>query len=96
MLITVDGTIRYANAAFSKFVGQRGQNLDGRAIADTALKTFVPDLPHALRKASVEGRPIELRAHAGNLALFIWLAPQTGDEIHVVIRIERGRDSKGT
>jgi len=96
MVITVDGTIRYANAAFSKFVGQRGENLDGRAVAETTLGTFVPELPRALRKVSVEGRPIEIRAQAGNLALFLWLAPQAGDEIHVVIRIERGRDPKST
>ncbi|MEO8841780.1 MAG: protein kinase [Kofleriaceae bacterium] len=88
MLVTVDGTIRYANSAFAKFIGQRGQSLDGRAIADTALKTYVPELPRALRKVSVEGRPIEIRAHAGGLELFLWLAPHTGDEIHVMVRIE--------
>jgi serine/threonine-protein kinase len=95
-LLSVDGVLAAANKAFAKLVGREDfATLDGVALADTALATFVPGLARALRAVHAEGKATERRASvyrgadkpALELVLWILPLPVPGQELHLLVRV---------
>jgi hypothetical protein len=96
-MVSIEGTLMFANRAFSKLVGvDIDKGVDGLAVTDTALATFVPGLMRAVQKCHAEGKPSERRAkvYRGTdkppLELAIWLSPLPvpGYEVHLLVRVE--------
>ncbi|HEY1555098.1 MAG TPA: serine/threonine-protein kinase [Kofleriaceae bacterium] len=95
-LLSVDGVLAAVNKAFAKLVGREDlAALEGIALADTALATFVPGLARALRAAHADGKPTERRAsvYRGTekpaLELVLWISPLPvpGQELHLLVRV---------
>jgi serine/threonine protein kinase len=94
-LLSAEGAIVYANRAFATLVGKE-EGVEGLAITETALATFVPGLMRAVRGTHADGKPAERRARVFRgadtppLELTIWLSPLPipGQEIHMLIRVE--------
>jgi serine/threonine-protein kinase len=100
-LLTVDGVLAFANKAFNKLVGHDIEKpLDGTALSDTALHTYVPGLARALRACHTAGKPRECRAKVSRgkdkapLELVVWLTPLPvpGYELHLIVRVEELRE----
>src|SRR5260221_7064257 len=96
-MVSIEGTLVFANRAFSKLVGvDIDKGVDGLAVTDTALATFVPGLMRAVQKCHAEGKPSERRAKVYRgadkppLELAIWLSPLPvpGYEVHLLVRVE--------
>lgn len=94
-LLSIEGTILYANKAFLRLLGQES-SVDGVDVKQTTLSTVLPGLQRAMRSAHTDGKPCERRARVfrGNdqpsLELSVWFSPLPlpGTEIHMMIRVE--------
>ncbi|HTR50943.1 MAG TPA: protein kinase [Kofleriaceae bacterium] len=96
-LLSVEGRLAATNRAFAKLVGKDDtKELEGLAVADTALATYVPGLQRALRAVHADGKPAERRAKVyrgadkSPLELVLWILPLPvpGQEIHVLVRVD--------
>jgi hypothetical protein len=87
-VISPEGTIAAANAAFVTLVGGAPQ-LAGGALADTALARMIPSLMGSVRRAYITKSPHERRALvAPDRELVVWIVPTPTDEqLHVLIRV---------
>jgi serine/threonine protein kinase len=94
-VMSADGVIAFANKAFLKLLG-RTEPVDGEHVAETLLASAVPGLMRAIREAYTGKKPIERRAqvHRGSnkplLELVLWFCPlpMTGNEVHLMVRVE--------
>jgi serine/threonine protein kinase len=95
-LISLEGAIVIANAAFAQLLGLAQGSAEGMMVSDTPLAQFVPGLMRALRWTGADSKPTERRAQvfrgedAPPLELTIWLTPLSvpGHEIHMLIRVD--------
>ena len=95
VLLTVDGTIAVANRAFARLIGYEEKDVEGAAIGDTLIATYIPGILRALRLVHIGGKATERRARVSSddrqeLELILWLfpLPMSGCEVHMMIRIE--------
>ena len=92
-LVTLDGTITFANAAFAKLLDL--PEVEGLDVTKTPFGMVLADLVYELREVYVTGVSVERRVHVPRankrpLEVEIWLSPLAvpGSEIHIMIRAE--------
>jgi serine/threonine protein kinase len=92
-LIAVDGTIAFANAAFTKLLNM--SVVEGLDVTKTPLGTVLTGLGQELHEVHETGTSIERRVFVPRpgqraLDLEVWLCPLSlaGSEIHIMIRVE--------
>jgi len=103
-LLSIDGTMTASNKAFNKLVNASEKGVEGLAVTDLSIATYVPGLLRALRAVHTEGKPTEQRAKVyrgrskNPLELTIWLSPLPipGQEIHMFVRVEEIDPRKST
>ena len=103
-LLSIDGTMAASNKDFNKLVNVGERGVEGLAVTDLSIATYVPGLLRALRAVHTEGKPSERRAKVyrgrskNPLELTIWLSPLPipGQEIHMFVRVEEVDPRKST
>jgi serine/threonine protein kinase len=94
-IVSLEGVVTVANRAFVTLLGHDDdKGVDGLALTDTALASWIPGLMRALRSCHADGAPVERRAKVFRgtdkppLELTIWLTPLPvpGYEIHLIAR----------
>jgi serine/threonine protein kinase len=101
-LLSLDGKVVVANAAFAKLVGQDISALEGLSVADTALAEFVPGLMRAIKAVHNDAKATERRAkvYRGTdrpaLELTLWLLPLPfpGQEVHLLVRVDEAEKQR--
>src|SRR5262249_50711920 len=94
-ILSVDGVITFANKAFLKLLG-RAEAVDGHNVTTTSLASVVPGLMRALAAVHAGGKPAERRAQVyrgddkPSLELVLWFCPlpMTGNDVHLMVRVE--------
>ena len=96
-LVTLDGTITFANSAFAKLLDL--PDVEGLDVTKTPFGMVLDDLVFALREVYVTGISVERRVHVPranqrSLEVEVWLAPLAlpGSEIHIMVRAEESDD----
>jgi len=93
-VLSIDGQIDVANAAFAQLLGSDRTALEGTAVRNSALVDCVPGLMDALREVYDAKRPAERRVHVDGdegaaLDLIIWLTPLAAESVHMLVRVEQ-------
>jgi serine/threonine protein kinase len=97
-LVRKDNTIAFANQSFSIAMDDPAARFGDRAVTDTPLTLWLPELVDALAGVRRKGQPIELRARRWESELVVWLAPVgIHGEVHLLAQrhaIERPKPVK--
>ncbi|CAN5210413.1 hypothetical protein BH11MYX1_BH11MYX1_21090 [soil metagenome] len=87
-IVATDGTIKHANGAFLRLVGD--SEITGRNLAESTLSRDLPRVLAAMREASEDSWPTECRARiSSSMELVIWVAPAPAMSgfVHLIARI---------
>jgi len=87
VVVRSDNTIKLANAAFAELIEDPKASHKNRALSDTPLALWVPDLQRALARVRRKQAPMELRARRWSNELVIWLTPApVNEDVHILIQ----------